>query len=191
MKLIRIAVLASCCLSVTALAAEPKKTKEAEKKQAAMEPAPVPPELDKMDWMVGTWKADMHWEASDMGPAGNTVGTETVTEGPGGQSFISNFEGQMKEHPFEGHGVITYDPTKKQYISTWTDSYMPGIMVMKGTMKGDKLVYEGEGTGPDGKPMKHRATVSNMKPDSYTYTMEMQDKGQWKKGFTIDYTKEK
>lgn len=191
MKIARLIVLASCCLAIgtMAVAAEAKGQK-AEKKEA-MQPQPVPPEIEKFDWMVGTWKADMQWEASEMGPAGRATGKDTVIEGPGGQSLIANFESRMKGEPYEGHGVITYDPQKKQYVMTWSDSHAPGLMVMKGRMKGDELVYEGESTGPDGKPAKHRATVSNMTPDSYTFTMERKDKGAWKESFTIDYTKEK
>lgn len=184
MRLVRFAVLATLVVPLTALAQSDSE------RQEQMAPQPVPTELQELDWMVGEWDAKMRWEASEMGPAGQSTGTETVKEGPGGQSHLSSFEGQMEGRPFEGHGVTSYDPQEDEYITAWTDSYMPGVMVMEGKKRGDRIVFEGDAVGPDGKEIDYRSTISDMSPDSYRMTMERKtDDGQWEKSFTIDYTK--
>lgn len=187
MKLVRLMVVATLWVPAAALAQQPDSKKQPAEEHA---PAPVPPELAELDWMVGEWKADMRWEASSMGPAGQSTGTETVEEGPGGQSHLSDFKGEIEGQPFEGHGVTTYDPQTKRYVTVWTDSMMPGVMVLEGRKRGEDIVLEGRSTGPDGKPMKHRSTLSDLSEDSYRMTMERQEKGKWVKAFTIDYTRQ-
>lgn len=186
MKLARWIAVASLWVPAAALAQQ----QEAQKPAEEHAPAPVPPELAELDWMVGQWKADMRWEASSMGPAGQSTGTETVEEGPGGQSHLSDFKGEIEGQPFEGHGVTSYDPQAQRYVTVWTDSMVPGVMVLEGKKRGEDLVFEGKAPGPEGKLIKHRSTLSDMSEDSYRMTMERQENGKWVKSFTIDYTRQ-
>jgi hypothetical protein len=211
MHFVRTAVVVVACCSFTAFAQAPQaqgqgqgpKAPGAEKaskemkaqsgeaaKKAPAKPT-VPPELEKLKWMVGTWSVKASWEASPMGPAGSTTGTEVVTRGPGGMSLLGNFTGKMPWGPYSGHSINTWDPSKGALVTYWTDSMAPGVVVMTGKQEGENVVYTGEGMGPDGKPEKMRHTMSNITPKGYTYTMESEVNGQWLKSMTMTYTKKK
>ena len=129
------------------------------------------PEHELLKKMEGTWDTTMKMAGME------TKGTATYKMELGGLWLVSNFEGELFGHKFHGKGMDTYDPAKKKYVAVWIDSVSLSPMTMEGTYDKDTktLTMVGEGPGPDGKPVKHKA-VSVMKDDDTTdFAMYMGD----------------
>lgn len=145
-----------CCL-VVPLAAQDMPTPGKEHQQLAA--------------AAGTWDAAIE----GMGPDGQASLSKGVSERRmlGGFWLIDDFTADMGGMPFIGHGMTGYDPEKKVYVGTWTDSMSPALMLMEGTYdkSGKVLTMTGMGPGMDGKPTKMRM-VSTMK-DANTEVFEM------------------
>jgi hypothetical protein len=145
------------------------------------QPAPEMKKLAKL--LVGTWKIDEHVLPSEMSPNGaKGKATEVIRIGPGSTSIVMDYKGSAMGN-FAGHGLLSWSPDKKLYESVWVDSMIPGgIMMMTGNWEGENLVF----TGNDG--MANRHTYSNIKPDSFTYTLEMgPDAGKLAKVLVLEY----
>lgn len=139
---------------------------------AAMMPKPGP-EMAKIKSMVGTWKVEETMETSPMGPGGKGGGVSRVSSGPGGLSIIIDYRstsGHMKG--YRGHGVVAWDAEAKAYKQVWTDNMSQMIMLSTGSLEGDKLILNSEGTMM-GKPFKSRDTMSGMGTDALTMVTEM------------------
>ena len=78
------------------------------------------PEHDHLQRLVGTW----HGAMSCMTPDGTEMSSEgiMVTTAHGGFHTIDSYEGNVMGAPYKGHGVNSYCPLRKQFMSTWTDS---------------------------------------------------------------------
>jgi hypothetical protein len=63
--------------------------------------------------------------------------------------------------PFQGHGIMTWDVTKKKYTATWTDSMSTGLAVGEGTYDAAAKKWTNTMEGPDmaGNIMKTRTVV--------------------------------
>lgn len=159
MRFSRLAASALCALfAVAGTAAAPA---------AAQEPTPPKPgpehEVLKQD--EGTWDAVIEIMPGSGIP--NSKGVEVATMGCGGLCLITDFKGEtMPGVAFHGHGVTTWDPAKKKYVGSWTDSMSQGLSISEGTW--DAAAKKGTGSmeGPDmtGKIVKMR-TVTEYKPD--------------------------
>ncbi len=149
-------------------------------------PMPKPgPEHDTLKMDVGTWNAVVEFTTGPGAPPMTSKGVEVNTIGCGGLCLISDFKGEsMPGVAFHGHGVTAWDPMKKKYVNSWTDSMSQGLMTgessydsaakkLTGTMEGPDMTgkvvkmrmvaeYPGAGTrvmtsyapGPDGKEMQ-------------------------------------
>jgi hypothetical protein len=151
--------------------AKEKAAPAAEKAAAQMPPSPKPgPEHANLKKLVGTWDATV--EMVD-GSAPPSKGTETNTAIADGLWIVTDFKSQMGPAPFEGHGVEGYDTTKKKYVSTWVDSMTTSVMVGEGTYDAASKTATDtiEGPGPDGKPMKMKATTEWKDDDTRVFTM--------------------
>jgi hypothetical protein len=62
---------------------------------------------------------------------------------------ITRFEGTMMEGPFSGVSQFGFDPAKGKYISTWTDSMSPMLIVDEGTFNKATGILRMGHTGPD------------------------------------------
>lgn len=118
------------------------------------------PEHAMLKKMEGTW------EATAKGGGTETKGTMTYKMALNGLWLMSKFEGEFAGQKFEGHGMDSYDPMKKKFVSVWVDTMATSPLVLEGTHDKDKKTtsLSGEGPGMDGKPTKYR-TVSEMKDD--------------------------
>ena len=129
---------------------------------AIQQPAPPKPSAEHkvLTADAGTWDAVV--EAAEPGkPPTKSKGVEVNTVGCGGLCLITNFKGDMAGMPFEGAGVTTYDPKKKKYVGSWTDSMTAGLLAGESTYDAAKKTWTGTMEGPDmtGNIMKVRSTT--------------------------------
>ena len=146
---------------------------------AAQEGPPLPkpgPEhaLFKMD--VGTWDAVVEMKGPGAPPS-KGKGVEVNKIGCGGLCLISDFKADISGMPFEGHGVSTWDPAKKKYVGSWTDSMSKGLALGESTYDAKTKKWSGVMEGPDmdGKIVKMRS-VGEM-PDANTRVFTMYSAG--------------
>jgi Protein of unknown function (DUF1579) len=120
---------------------------------AQTQPPPPPkpgPEhqLFKMD--AGTWDAVIEFTPGPGAPPMTSKGVEVNTIGCGGLCLISDFKGEaMPGVPFHGHGIVAWDPAKKKYVGSWTDSMSQGLMVGESTWDPAMKKMSGWMEGPD------------------------------------------
>lgn len=116
----------------------------------------------KMD--EGSWDALVEFIPGPGAPSMTSKGVEVNTMGCGGMCLITDFKGEAMGRPFHGHGVTTWDPARKKYIGSWTDSMSTGLTITEGTYDPATKKLAGWMEGPDltGKVMKMR-TLSEWK----------------------------
>jgi hypothetical protein len=123
----------------------------------------------KMD--VGTWDAIVEMVPGPGAPVQKSKGVETNRIGCGGLCLINDFKADVMGMPFEGHGVSTWDPAKKMYVGSWTDSMSTGLAIGESTYDAKAKKWTGTMEGPDmtGKIVKSRSVGEiwmPMLPDS-------------------------
>lgn len=137
-------------------------------------PMPKPgPEHDILKMDVGTWDAVIELVPAPGAPPQKSKGVETARMGCGGLCLISDFKSEMMGAPFEGHGVMAWDSTKKKYTGVWMDSMSAGIALTEGTYdpKAKKWTSTMEGPDMTGKVVKTRATSEMRSPTERVFTM--------------------
>lgn len=137
---------------------------------------------------AGTWDA----KVETMTPNGTmtSTGTETSRLGCGGMCLITDFKGDMMGTPFEGHGTVAYDPAKKKYIGSWTDSMSQGLMMTEGTWDPATKTMTSMMEGPDmtGAIVKMKGVTEYKGADTRVFTMYGPDGAP---GMKITYTRKK
>ncbi|MEM6365578.1 MAG: DUF1579 family protein [Planctomycetota bacterium] len=149
------------------------------------------PELDVFKSDIGSWDVTIKAWA---GP-----GEPTITKGKetnrmlGGFWLLTDFSGNMMGLDFVGHGMYSYDATKKQYIGSWVDSLSSSKMEMVGKYdpKKQTLTYEGMAPNAEGKLAKHVLETTYGKDGSKVVTMHMDADGTMLKIFEMSYAKAK
>lgn len=137
-------------------------------------PLPKPgPEHKVLEMDAGTWDATVEMFMAPGAPPTTSKGTETNTIGCGGLCLISDFKGDFGGMPFHGHGTSTWDPAKKKFVGTWTDSMSTGIAMGESTYDPATKKATGFLEGPDmtGKVVKSRSVVEYK--DANTRVMQM------------------
>jgi hypothetical protein len=120
------------------------------------------PEHQLLKQDEGTWDATVEIFAAPGQPPLKSKGVETNTLGCGGLCLISDFKGEMMPgQVFHGHGVTVYDPSKKKYVGSWTDSMSAGLMIAESTYDAASRTFTGWMEGPDmtGKVAKTKSVV--------------------------------
>jgi uncharacterized protein DUF1579 len=160
-----------------------------------MPPMPKPgPEHDVLKMDVGTWDAVVEVTPAPGAPAMTSKGVEVNTMGCGGLCLITDFTGDMMGTPFLGHGVSTWDPAKKKYVGSWTDSMSTGLAMGESTYDPATKKSIGWMEGPDmtGKVMKSRSVVEWPDASTRVFTMFAPGPdGKEMQGMKITYTKRK
>jgi len=121
-------------------------------------------------------------------------GVETNALGCNGLCLVSDFKGDFGGTPFDGHGTSAYDPAKKKYVGTWTDSMSSGISLGESTYDPVKKVATGYMEGPDmtGKVVKTKAVVEYKTDGTRVFTMyNKTPDGKEVPGMRITYVKRK
>lgn len=130
-------------------------------------PLPKPgPEHAILNMDVGTWDAVVEFVPAPGAPPMVSKGVEVNTLGCNGLCLITDFKGEAMGSPFHGHGMATWDPAKKKYTGSWTDSMSTGIAVAEMTYDAAAKTGTGSMEGPDmtGKVMRTR-TVTDYKKE--------------------------
>ena len=122
---------------------------------------------------AGTWDAVVEFNAEPGKPPMKSKGVEVNTVGCGGLCLITSFKGEMAGAPFEGAGVTTWDPKKKTYISSWTDSMSAGLSIGESTYDAAKKTLTGTMEGPDmtGNIMKARSVTQMTAAGTRVFTL--------------------
>ncbi len=160
-----------------------------------MPPMPKPgPEHELLKQEAGTWDAVVEITPGPGAPVQKSIGVETARVGCGGLCLITDFKGDMMGMTFEGHGVTTWDPAKKKYVGTWTDSMSRGLAIGESTYDAATKTSTGWMEGPDhtGTVMKARSKVEWKGPTTRVFTMYTPGPdGKEVEGMKITYTKRK
>jgi hypothetical protein len=154
-------LMLACGLAVTVRAAQ------------EMPPMPKPgPEHALFKEDEGTWDATVEMFMPGAPPM-TSKGVETNTIGCGGLCLISDFKGDMMGATFHGHGTVTYDPAKKKYVGSWTDSMSTGLAVTEATHDPAKRTVTGWFEGPDmtGKVTKTRGVTEYKDRNTRVFSM--------------------
>ena len=138
---------------------------------------PMPKPTQEHAWLkprIGTWEATV--SCPMMGEP--TKATETA-RAFGDFSVVADFQGQMMGQDFTGLSVMTYDPVRKKYVSTWCDTLYPGIAVFEGTVdaSGKKLTSTGKAPNMEGALVDFTSVLEVQGPDAATFTMYETSKG--------------
>ena len=136
--------------------------------QQGMPPLPKPgPEHAVFKEDAGTWDAVVETFMQPGGSPMTSKGIETNVIGCAGLCLVTDFKSEMMPGmQFEGHGIATWDPAKKRYVGSWTDSMSTGMALSEGTWDPEKRTMTGWMEGPDltGK-MTRTKTVGEYTPD--------------------------
>ena len=77
---------------------------------------------------VGEWEAKLARE----GEPGERAGFETGRLVLGGYWLVLELRGLYVGRPYEGHGLLGYDPKKRKYVGVWAGSAAAGLSVVEG-----------------------------------------------------------
>lgn len=139
-------------------------------------PMPTPgPEHQVLEEDEGVWDASVEIFPGPGAAPLTSKGVETNTIGCGGLCLITDFKGEMMPGQlFHGHGTTTYDPARKKYVGSWTDSMSRGLMIGESTYDPATRTATGvmEGPDPSGKVSKAKSVVQ-YKGGTRVFTLHM------------------
>jgi hypothetical protein len=165
---------------------------------AAAQEMPMPkpgPEHAVLKMDEGTWDAVVEMTPAPGAPPSTSKGVEVNTIGCGGLCLISDFKGDlMPGMTFHGHGTTVYDPAKKKYVGSWTDSMSAGLTIGESTHDPATKKVEGtmEGRDMTGAVVKSRSVVEYPDADRRVMTMFMtMPDGKEMQTMRISYTRRK
>jgi hypothetical protein len=188
--------LAAAGLITGAATADDKSKEKTTPAAAAQEVPPLPqpgPEHQVMKDDVGTWDATVEAFMAPEAPPAVSKGTETNRLTAGGLWLVSDFKSEFMGQPFEGHGVMGWDPAKKKYVGTWVDSMTTTVSQSESTYDAATKTFTGWMEGPDetGKTVKTKAVTQLQSPDSKVFTMYRTIEGKEVPTLRITYTRRK
>jgi hypothetical protein len=146
-------------------------------------PAPKPaPELDQLKFLLGKWRCEGKQFASPVfGPEHSFKATaENKPDVDGFWNHFTYEEKKSKEHHgFKVHGLWGWDQGNKQLVragassdGNWDSGTSPGL-------DGDKMVWTGEFSGPQGK-MAFKHTFTKKGDKEWNHFLELKDPtGKW------------
>ena len=115
-------------------------------------PPPVPkpgPEHELLKMDEGTWDAVVEI-TSPGAPPMTSKGVEVNTMGCGGLCLITDFKAEMMPGvQFHGHGIGTWDASRKAYVGSWTDSMSKGMLRGESKWEPESKRMTGWMEGPD------------------------------------------
>jgi hypothetical protein len=77
---------------------------------------------------VGEWEVKLE----RAGEPSERAGIERGRLLHGGFWIVLELRGWYEGRPYEGHGMLGYDPAKKKYVAVWAGSAAPGLGVLEG-----------------------------------------------------------
>lgn len=163
---------------------------------AQMPPMPKPgPEHQVLAMDAGTWDAVVETMQAPGGPTMTSKGSEIGTVGCGGLCLVTDFNAElMPGMPFSGRGMTTYDPAKKKYVGSWTDSMSAGLLLSEGIYDPAAKTVTSWMEGPDmtGAVVKSKSVTQHTDADHRVMTMYMTGPdGKDMQTMKISYTRRK
>ena len=164
---------------------------------AAAQAPPMPtagPEHALLKEDVGSWDASIEVLMPGAPAMPPSKGVEVNAMSCNGMCLVTDFKGEMMGVPFQGHGVSTWDPAKKKYIGSWSDSMAPGLALSEATWDGAKKTMNGTMAAPDGQggTATMRSTVQYTADGKRVFSMFMAGPdGKEMPTMRITYTKRK
>ena|SRR5687767_3633247 len=137
-------------------------------------PSPKPgPEHKILAADVGTWDGIVEMMGEPGQPPMKGKGVEVNTLGCNGLCLITDFKSQSAMGPFHGHGVTTWDASKKKYTGSWMDSMSTGMSVAEATYDAKAKRWSGTMEGPDGSGTmtKLRSVTEMPNPTTRVFTL--------------------
>ena len=144
--------------------------------QAPKMPQP-PPEVKRLEYFVGTWKAEYEIKPGPMGPGGKMSTVDQSRFMPGGFFLEIRTEGSGTIGVLKGLAVMGYDVAEKVYTYDAFNN-LGEADHFKGSVQGDTWTWNSEGM-MDGKPTKLRFSAREVSPTMYTMKFEMGTGSEW------------
>ena len=150
--------------------------------QDPMMPAP-PAELKALNWMLGDFDTDLKMYEPGQTEGVPVPGTTSSKMSLGDVYIEGRFEADMGGMKMTGLQMTTYDPATKEYVAWWFDSMAPGVLEMRGQLKGQVLTLVSKPIEIPGMPGKHRFRATNglKGPGKYLFRLEMDSGEGWYK----------
>ena len=127
----------------------------------------------KLHRLAGRWTGAEKMSKTPFSPGGEAIGTSIMRVDIDGFFVIQDYvQTRGGKTSYKGHGIFSYDETKKTFIWYWVDSMgfvPPGPS--RGQWNGDTLVFEHEPIGDK----RGRYTYRFPDADSYTFQIENSD----------------
>ena len=140
------------------------------------EDAPKPPTAQKEhEWLkafAGEWELKGEMTVAPGQPPVTSTGTETARL-VGGFWVVSEIKGECMGRAMTGQMTVGFDPAKKKYVGSWTDSMSTGLMVTESTYDPATKTSTGFMEGPDmtGKVTRMKGVTEFPDPDRRVFTM--------------------
>jgi hypothetical protein len=158
----------------TLLAAVLLATPFATPSQDPMMPAP-PKELKAISWMLGDYTSDLTMYEPGKAEGSPSPGTVSSKMSMGDMYIESRFTADMGGMAMTGLQLTSYDAAKSEYVAYWFDSMAPGVLELRGKLKGQVLTLVSKPGPIPGMPGKHafRATYGLKGGGKYLFRLEM------------------
>jgi hypothetical protein len=176
MKKTLLACLALLSLAARSAAQEPRPTPDprATPTPTAVptpEPPKAPPELTKLQFLVGDWAHDeVHHGAANGVPA-RGVARSRIAWILGGHRLYLTYKSLGPVGEYEGRGLFGWDPAEKVYRLDWFDNH-GAVQRYAGSFDPDEaLVFSGESTGEGGR-VRQQLTIRKQPGNKFLLTDE-------------------
>ncbi|MCI0340342.1 MAG: DUF1579 domain-containing protein [Planctomycetales bacterium] len=130
------------------------------------------PHHEHLRRQVGTWDAEVWVRPGPDGEAQESRGVEVNRMACGGKWLVTDYRSEGLDPPFEGHGLLGFDPVRKRYVGVWADGFKPSYVPIEGTCDGTGRVLTmlAEDRDHDGKLARYKHVTEFEDDDRRTYT---------------------
>lgn len=137
--------------------------------------APPPKELKALAWMLGDFTSNLTMYEPGKAEGSPSPGTISSKMSLGDMYIESRFTADMGGMKMTGLQLLSFDAAKGEYMAYWFDSVGPGVLELRGKLKGQVLVLVSKPIAVPGMPGKHafRATAGLKGRGEYLFRLEM------------------
>ncbi|MBX3437027.1 MAG: DUF1579 domain-containing protein [Planctomycetaceae bacterium] len=144
-----------------------------------------------LERFVGEWTSTAEAKMGPGEPKFESTGTQKARM-LGGFWMISEGEAAMMDVTIHSILTVGYDPAKKQYIGTWTDSCNDHLWHYTGKVSEDGRTLTLDARGPNfaapGTSANYRETIEFQNDDHYTFSSSVElEEGKWFTFMTAQY----